>query len=95
MTKNVSVKIGRKTYLLSADSDTDKQNLLNASVTADNLADSFLKGNPKMTNEDVLMLTCLSLSHELSTLKKQKDSEEKMLEQLHNSLAEKLENLIS
>ncbi|MCP4354104.1 MAG: cell division protein ZapA [Proteobacteria bacterium] len=94
MIKNVSVKIGRKNYLLTADSDADKKDLLNASAVADNLAEAFIKGNPNTTNEDVLMLTCLSLSHELEAFKKKQESEEKVLEQLHNSLADKLENLI-
>jgi cell division protein ZapA (FtsZ GTPase activity inhibitor) len=94
MVENLDVRIGRKTYSLSAESAQDKKDLLQASDYLNQLADQFLAANPKMSNEEALMLTSISIAHEYVRLKDQKASDEKMLEQLHNSLAEKLENLL-
>ena len=94
MTKNINVRIGRKTYTLSADSEQDKKDLLKASASLNNLADKFIQANPSMSNEEALMLSSISIAYEFDKLKSQKESEDKMLEQLHNSLADKLEKLI-
>lgn len=94
MTQNLDVRVGRKTYSLTAESDQDKKDLLKASSALNNLADQFIQANPHMSNEEALMLTAISIAHEYERLKDQKESEDKMLEQLHNSLAEKLEKLL-
>lgn len=94
MVENLEVRVGRKSYSLSADSSQDKKDLLKASDSLNKLADQFLAANPKMSNEEALMLTSISIAHEYERLKELKDSEDKMLEQLHNSLAEKLEKLL-
>lgn len=94
MVENLEVRVGRKSYSLSADSAQDKKDLLKASDSLNKLADQFLAANPKMSNEEALMLTSISIAHEYERLKELKDSEDKMLEQLHNSLAEKLEKLL-
>jgi|TARA_Y100001960_G_scaffold325178_1_gene407055 cell division protein ZapA (FtsZ GTPase activity inhibitor) len=94
MTKNIDVRVGRKTYSLAAETDQDKKDLMKASAALNTLADQFIQANPQMSNEEALMLTAISIAHEYERLKENKQSEERMLEQLHNSLAEKLENLL-
>lgn len=94
MTQNIDVRVGRKTYSLSAESEQDKKDLLKASAALNGLADQFIQANPNMSNEEALMLTSISIAHEFEKLKSQKESEDRMLEQLHNSLADKLEKLI-
>tara|TARA_Y100001960_G_scaffold187605_1_gene196710 strand:- start:5197 stop:5481 length:285 start_codon:yes stop_codon:yes gene_type:complete len=94
MTQNIDVRVGRKTYSLSAETDQDKKDLLKASASLNTLADQFIQANPNMSNEEALMLTAISIAHEYERLKDQKTSEDKMLEQLHNSLADKLEKLL-
>jgi cell division protein ZapA (FtsZ GTPase activity inhibitor) len=94
MTQNIDVRVGRKTYSLSAETEQDRKDLLKASASLNTLADQFIQANPNMSNEEALMLTAISIAHEYERLKDQKTSEDKMLEQLHNSLAEKLEKLL-
>ncbi|HAG53380.1 MAG TPA: hypothetical protein DCL21_06310 [Alphaproteobacteria bacterium] len=94
MSKNIDVRVGRKTYSLAAESEQDKKDLLKASASLNSLADQFIQANPSMSNEEALMLTAISIAHEYERLKEHKESDDKMMEQLHNSLAEKLENLL-
>jgi cell division protein ZapA (FtsZ GTPase activity inhibitor) len=94
MTQNVEIKIGRKSYFLSAETDYDRKKLEKAAKLVDSLAQQFLKANPAMSNDEMLMFAAISMAHEFDDLKQQKQSDEKMLEKLHNSLAEKLEKLI-
>lgn len=94
MVKNIDVRVGRKTYSLSAETEQDKKDLIKASGALNGLADKFIQANQHMSNEEALMLTAISIAHEYERLKEQKASEDKMLEQLHNSLADKLEKLL-
>jgi cell division protein ZapA (FtsZ GTPase activity inhibitor) len=94
MAQNIDVRIGRKTYSLFAESEQDKKDLLKASASLNGLADQFIQANGHMSNEEAMVLTAISIVHEYEKLKEQKESEEKMLEQLHSNLADKLERLL-
>ena len=91
---NVDVKIGRKTFSLSAETEYDKKKLLDAASLLDNYSQQFLKANPAMTNEEAMMFSAISMAHEYESLKQEKESNESMLEKMHNSLAERIEKLL-
>lgn len=94
MAKNLDIKIGRKIYSLSADTSGDEKKLIHAAEMVNKLADQILKSNSQISNDELLMFVAISIAHEYDSLKSQKESDEKMYEQLHNSLAEKIEKLL-